>query len=264
MRQSGHRKHLAVFWSMADQTEFTTALLNPDMPVPEGIVRPDGTPATKRFDVYRNNVIASLITAMGDAFPVIKKLVGEEFFDAVALHYVKAYPPQSPLIMFYGENFAEFLAGFEPAQQVPYLPDMARLEHARRKAYHAADDSAIAPEQFAQIPQDNLANVRLTFHASTEVIASAYPIFSIWRFNATNDGDGVSQLPEDALVSRPGNDVEMRLLPPGGAAFIGALQNQRTLAEAADMAGLASADFDLSENIGGLLAARIIHKIEEQ
>jgi len=76
---------------------------------------------------------------------VIKLLVGEAFFDAVAGHFVRAHPPSSPLMMFYGSEFPVFLEGFEPAKQLPYLPDMARLEHARRLAFHAAFHPVVQP-----------------------------------------------------------------------------------------------------------------------
>ena len=58
------------------QTEFRAALLDPASPSPEGVRNPDGMHATKRFDVYRNNVIVGLMDAMETAFPVIQKLIG--------------------------------------------------------------------------------------------------------------------------------------------------------------------------------------------
>ena len=66
------------------QADFTTALLDPDKPRPQGLVDPSGRPAGKRFDVYRNNVVSSLIGAMETAFPTIRRLVGDTFFGAMA------------------------------------------------------------------------------------------------------------------------------------------------------------------------------------
>ena len=246
---------------MADQNQFSAALLDPDLPVPEGIIRPDGQPASKRFDVYRNNVVASLVSAMGEAFPVCKRLVGDAFFDAVALNYVRANPPRSPLIMFYGAEFSDFLANFEPAQQVPYLPDVARLEHARRVAFHAADDKVMDPQDFANVPPEKIAEISMVFHASVRIIPSAFPIFSIWRFNSTDDTTPIAQNAEDVLVTRPAAEVLMQRLPAGGAAFIGALSNGKTLSDAADIASIAAPTFDLSENIGALLSAGALTNI---
>ena len=62
------------------QAKFTQALLNPEAAIPAGLIDPQGRPAGKRFNVYRNNVIVSLMDAMETAFPVIQKLIGAENF----------------------------------------------------------------------------------------------------------------------------------------------------------------------------------------
>ena len=247
---------------MPDQTAFTAALLNPEMEVPEGIIQPDGTPASKRFDVYRNNVVTSLIDAMGTAFPVIKQLVGEQFFDAMAGHFVRLNPPQSPLMMFYGEGFPDFLESFEPVQKLPYLPDMARLELARRTSYHAEDNPVAPSEALAEIPPQELGDVKLILHASVQMVSSEHPVFSIWRFNATRDRTPIQAQSEDVLISRPQSDVGLQLLPPGGVQFLRALKTGKTLAQAAETGENAHVDFDLSQNIGGILAAQILSRIE--
>lgn len=248
---------------MVDQADFTRALLDPDSPIPDGIIRPDATPAKKRFDVYRNNVVTSLIDAMGAAFPVIKKLVGAQFFDAVAGHYVRAHPPSSPLMMFYGAGFPQFLEGFEPARQLPYLPDIARLEHARRVAYHSADDPLLSPDALAKIAPEQLGGIRFALHASVQIITSPHPVFSIWRFNSTDDTSPIASCGEDVLVARPAQDVTMHILEAGGAHFLTALQTGQSLEQAADLATTAAPDFDLGANIGALLTAQIISKIIE-
>ena len=66
------------------QSQFRTAMMDAGVAVPEGIVNPDGEKASKRFDVYRNNVAVSLSDALETAFPVVRKLLGDEFFRAMA------------------------------------------------------------------------------------------------------------------------------------------------------------------------------------
>jgi hypothetical protein len=75
------------------QTTFRQGLLDPTMPAPEGLINPDGAQATKRYDVYRNNVAVSLSDALESAFPVIRKLVGDQFFRAMAGVYLRKHPP---------------------------------------------------------------------------------------------------------------------------------------------------------------------------
>jgi hypothetical protein len=49
--------------------------------------------------------------------------------------------------------------------------------------------------------------------------------------------------------------VEVRRLPPGGAAFLAALADGRNLATAVETATRDAADFDLSVNLAGALQA---------
>ena len=244
-----------------DQRTFAAALLDPAKPVPPGLVRPDGRPAGRRFDIYRNNVVVAFIEALGEAFPVVKALVGEEFFEAMAGVYVRAHPPSSPRMMFYGEGFAEFLEAFEPVEGLAYLPDVARLEYARRLAYHAADDPAADPSVLAGLGPAALMEVRLALQAACRIVRSAHPVHAIWRFNATEDKSPVQPGAEDVLVSRPGDAVLVQLLPPGGAAFLLALEAGEPLGPAAERAAAEAPEFDLGASLAGMFAGPIVRTI---
>ena len=218
------------------QSTFTAGLLDPARPVPPGLSDGSGRPAGKRYDVYRNNVVASLSDAMETAFPVIRKLVGDDFFRAMAGLYVRAHPPTSRLMMHYGAEFPAFLAGFPPAQSLPYLPDVARLELALRHAYHAADAAPLAPTALAEIPPERLGDTRLAFAPAVRLIASPYPVHSIWRAN-TQDGPVPQPRPEAALIARPGLDPTVNLIAPHSLPVLQALLAGATLGDAIDHAG---------------------------
>ena len=230
------------------QTEFRERLLDPASPPPTGVRNPDGAQATKRFDVYRNNVAVSLTDALEAAFPVINKLVGNKFFRAMAGVYLRAHPPKSPLMMFYGDDMPDFLAGFGPAQSLPYLPDVARLELALRHSYHAADATPVAPDALAQIAPDDLPNVTFTFAPSVYLIASRFPLHSIWWSN-THGGD-VIKTAQPALITRPDFDPQVDVLTPEQATVTQALMNAEPLGEALRHGG---AGFDLGPLLGLLL-----------
>ena len=244
----------------ATQAAFAGALLDPEAALPEGIIDPHGKPAPKRFAVYRNNVTVSLIEALATAFPTIEKILGAEFFNAMAREYVRAHPPASPLLMFYGESFPEFLSGFEPVGHLPYLADVATLEQVRRQSYHAADAELADPEFFSTITPDDLGSVCFEFIPSMYVLTSDHPVLAIWEWNAGSDAGSHSPLPEggeDVLIFRPELQVEMRRLPPGGAEFLRALSTGATLGEAAT-AGAETEGFDLTQSISGMIECRII------
>jgi len=206
------------------QTTFHTALLAPNQPTPPGLVDPQGRPAGKRFDVYRNNVVVSLTDALAQAFPVIAKLTGPRFFTALAGAFLRAHPPRDPRLATWGAAFPAFLTSFEPAQKLPYLPDTARLEQALRESYHAADSTPIPASALAALPPDQLAATRLTLAPSLRMIASPWPIHGIWAFNMSN-GPQPGASGEEVLITRPEFDPQMQILPSGSAAVLAALHH---------------------------------------
>jgi len=108
--------------SLAEQqAAFAIALLDAQQPLPTGLQGPDGQPSARRFAVYRNNVVVGLVETLKAAYPAILRLVGEEFFVAMARMYVRAEPPASPIMLDYGAGFPRFIGQFEPATALPYL-----------------------------------------------------------------------------------------------------------------------------------------------
>ena len=83
------------------------------------------TAAAYRF--LRNEEV-SWDKVLGSAFPVVRQLVGEEFFSALARAYGMAHPSDNPDLNRFGAAFAGFLRDFPHVAELPYLPDMARLE----------------------------------------------------------------------------------------------------------------------------------------
>ena len=245
------------------ETSFADALLNADRPVPYGITAHNAAVPTRRFAVYRNNVVVGLGKALKSRFPVVEKIVGEEFFAAMALVFVKEQPPRSPQLATYGDVFPAFIAAFEPARELPYLADVARLEAARTRSYHAADATPVGAGHFVALNTRAVGGIRVGMHPSTEIVRSPHPIVTIWAMNR-----GEQELApienwrgEDALLVRPYLDVEVRVLPPGGAAFLLALAAGWPLGEAAEAALADDPNFDLTGNLAGLIGSGLVRDI---
>ncbi|MDA5094268.1 DNA-binding domain-containing protein [Aliiroseovarius sp. KMU-50] len=247
--------------SEVSQTAFRTAMLDPSTPAPEGLVNPDGLQAEKRFDVYRNNVAHSLATALAEGFPVLVKLLGEEFFRQMALVYLRIHPPSSQMMMHYGAAIPQFLVGFPGTVHLKYLPDVAKLELALRRAYHAGDSEAIDPVKLTALSQADLMDARLTLAPAVEILRSDFPALSIWEYNM-QDGPSPVMSPEDILISRKGFDPIAQRLPMGGATFVEALLKGSTFGTALGLATSEVADFDLTITLGALFAGHAIIKID--
>ncbi|MBD2840455.1 putative DNA-binding domain-containing protein [Pseudomonas sp. JM0905a] len=241
---------------------FAHALLDPEQPCPPGLRAWNGSDPTQRFAIYRNNVLASLINALADTFPVVRQLVGDEFFTGMARLHVQATPPRSPLLAFYGEDFPAFIGAFPPAAGLPYLADVARLELAQVRAYHAADLPAVDTARLAAVLSDPecLPGMQLCLHPSVEVVSSDYAIASLWAAHQglldlaeVNPGQA-----ECALVLRHGLEVEVSRIGTGTAAFIQALTAGIPLGAAVGAALAIDDGFDPGSTLARLLAGGAI------
>ncbi len=236
------------------QSLFAAALLDPEAAVPAGLVDPTGRPAPKRFSVYRNNVASSLTRALEAAFPTVRKLVGDEFFAAMAVVFLRAHPPKSRMLVLFGEEMPVFLESFPPVAHLGYLPDVARLDQAMRESYHAADSQPLSEAAFQRLLGEDIAALRLRLAPSLRLIRSRWPICAIW---AANHEGGPKPAPkaEDALVLRPEFDPRPWPLPAGGGVLVQELLAGRTLGESLDTAGEMP---DLPNILGHLVTGRAI------
>ena len=236
---------------------FVPALLDPDCPTPASVAGPKGKTAVKRYNVYRNNVIVSLIDALAAVFPATMRITGDDFFRAMARFHVSSTPPTSPLLFEYGCDFPDFIARYEYARSMPWLADVARIERAWLDAYHAADEEPLAPESLAAVPPEQLVRAAFSPHPATRIVRSRHPAVTIFAANKSDGPVGRIEAtePEDALVTRPALEVMVRRLPTGGAVFLTSLIAGEALGAAAGSALADDPAFDLAANIAGLLDA---------
>lgn len=236
---------------------FARALTDPAAPPPEALSgsHPRG------FAVYRNNVAVSLIAAMEARFPVVRRLVGDEFFRGLARAYTARHKPQTAVLIHYGAGFADFIAAFEPARDLPYLADVARLENAWVEAYHSAEAEPADLTALARIDPQQFTELTFAFHPAVQLLKSDHPAGSIW---AGHQGAGEATPPanwigEATLITRPHADVLVRIVPPSGYEFAVALKSGATLAEA--HAAARRDDFDAGAHLVGLIEAGAITNI---
>ncbi len=225
------------------QSDFTAAILDPAAAVPPGMVDPEGRPAGKRFNVYRNNLAASLSEALETGFPVLHRLLGAQSFQTLALIFSRTHPPTSRALSQYGDALPEFLEGFQALAAYPYLADIARLELAIRRSYHAADAE---PLNAAGLDPETLMELTPVLSPATQIIASSYPIHGIWLRNTQPDAPKPQPVAEAVMITRPDFDPIPHLLPPGGLAFAQALDGRTTIALALERAIEAAPGLDLA------------------
>lgn len=239
-------------------TPFAQALTAPDRRAPPGLAGP----VARRFSVYRNNVAVGLIRALEARFPALLALTGEEYFRAMAREFTLARPPASPLLMRFGDDLPDFIAGFAPAAELPYLADIARIEIARSRAYHAPDLPRIGADAFTAAPPD-IGRVCVEMHPAVAVIRSAHPVWTIlamtsgWQPAAAID----DWQPQAVLVDRPELDAIVRPITVGTALFLEALGAGEPLGAAAGRAA-ETPEFDLPAALATLIGERLATRIQ--
>ncbi len=249
---------------MPSQADFAHALLDPLQPCPAGLQARPGTDAASRFAVHRNNAVASLVEALGDGFPVVRQLVGDDFFAAMARGFVREQPPRSPVLALYGDGFAGFVERYAPAAVLPYLADMARLEYLRVQAVHAADAPALGGADIAARLADpaTLPGARLALHPSAALLASRHAVVSLWAAH-----QGLAELgavdpsePQCALVlRRPGEDDAAVIgIRPGDCELLSRLAEGATLGDAVGAAATLDAGFDLAAALALMIGQGVL------
>jgi len=212
------------------QAGFHAALWHGDPPA--GITAVAQQEVAQRFAVYRNNVQHGLTRALAARFPVIEQLVGAEFFAAMARVFIAASPPTDPVLLRWGGAFPDFLGRFEPVSHLPWLGDVARLELARGRAYHAADATPVPAEA---LKVADLEQLRLVLHPSAALYSSRYPAVQIWQVHQTDaPRPPLGAGPDHALIARqPDFAVVVERITPDTQAVLAALISGQSLGRAA-------------------------------
>jgi hypothetical protein len=238
---------------------FAPGLIDPATIAPADVIAAHGKGVVKRYSVYRNNVTVSLIDALAAIYPAVQRITGVDFFRAMARFHVRATPPHSPLLFEYGRDFPGFIESYEYARDMPWLADTARIERAWLDAYHAFDAEPLAVQAFASVDAGSLAELCFIAHPATRIVRSRYPAISIFAMNR-KDGP-VEPLyandAQDALVTRPDQDVIVTQLPAGGAAFLLALMAGAPLGGAMEAALQDDASFDIQINLQAMITAGV-------
>jgi len=217
-----------------------------------------GVSPERRLQVYRNNLHASLGAALAAVYPVLARLVGDDFFRQLARAYIERHPSRSGNLHEFGAQLPAFLKTQASLYEFPYLPDVAALEWAGHEVYHEADDIPLDFGALAAVDDEARMRIRLHLQLATRFVASAYPVLSIWKANqAGADESAPVSLDEGGvrlLVARSAFEIEFRILGVGEDRWLRSLAEGRTLAAALASALAIDSTFDLGSTLGRHLA----------
>jgi hypothetical protein len=225
-------------------------------------------PAEPGIEVYRHNVRANYRNALGATYAVVRQVVGPAFFDAAVDHYVEAHPSTSGDLNLFGARFGDFLAGYAPAENLAYLPDLARLEWALDEAGRAAEAPGSPEDLLAALadPARPLPERRLALQPACRLMRSVHPVWRIWTWHQVPEAERTpidfDEVPDAVLVRREAGLARAERLAEAEWAWLAALASGSTLGEAVDRAMALQGDFDLAEALRRRLADRTLAGID--
>jgi len=181
--------------------------------------------------IYRGSILGKLSSTLQAIYPFCHRLVGDTFFRMTASTYVHLSPSTSPDLGDYGEDFPEFLAMFEPAASLPYLPDMARFEWHWHRIFNGEDTSLLDFQALANIPHEKWGELIFKLPKASVLLESVYPIHRIWQVNQPDyEGDDSVNLDESGvkiLLWRQNDEMRLDLPTDSEWQLLKAFQSQQ-------------------------------------
>ncbi|NKC11378.1 MAG: DUF2063 domain-containing protein [Gammaproteobacteria bacterium] len=230
------------------QYRFANSLRGDETGAIAACIAPGPLSATQRMQIYRNNFRISLRGALAAVYPVVHALVGEGFFAYLAHEFTDRYPSRSGNLHSFGRALPDFLRSFEAAASLPYLPDVAAIEWAWHRAFHAAECPPLDWAALAAVPAEEHAALRFGLHPSVSSFSSPYPAAAIWEAHQSDTVEPVDVAGGGCvgIVQRPADEVQVVLLTGGQFALLSALQCGDGFGEACEKTAKAYPDDDIA------------------
>ena len=227
------------------QAHFAAGLLDPDA-VTSDLFRGDPLRAARCLSLYRGNLTANWDKGLSAAYPVIRQLVGEGFFRAMARAFGRSRPSVTGDLNRFGEGFSDFLTTYAPLSDYPYMPDVARLEWLLHRAHYAADSTALDPGSLIAIGVGAVESLRLHLRPGHVPFHSPWDAVGIWQAHQPGSAalTGDVDRPSRCIVHRPNRRAGPLPVTQGGFVALRLIDGGATLGEALESALEADSDFD--------------------
>lgn len=212
----------------------------------ENEMKTDLVQPAKNLIIYQNNLITHFVNALKYTYPLTEKLLGEEAFKALARDYIDSYPSTSGNLNDYGEYFAYFIAQYQGAANLVYLPEVAAFEWACHLIMQAADNAPLDPACLEPFTEEDKNNLRFQLHPASYLMACQYPLFKIIELckGKINAIDSIEPEKRYLLLQRRNNEIALTTLSPAAYHFLQALSGNQSLLEAKQAALAIDPDFE--------------------
>lgn len=215
--------------------------------------------------VYRNGFLRSCVEALRASYPVVELLVGEDYFNMLAVGYIEIHPPVKTTFIGYGERFPAYLKNRLDEHQLPYLFEFAHLDRAWMAAYFAGDSNLLDEDQveYWQMNGNDISAIHCKLPESAELLTLSYDVSSLWlKLKSESkllENTPVTQVVQRLLIWRDKIDqINTRVVNPAEFSFLASLLGGNTLIAAATSAIQSQADFPVIDFFSELLNTDVL------
>lgn len=173
--------------------------------------------------IYHNAYRARLIETLRGDYQAVHGWMGDEEFDALALAYINAYPPDHFSLRWLGARFAEFIEAHLVPEQAEPLAELVRFEWAFTLSFDAPDGEPLTEAVLASLQADEWPNLQARFLPSVQWQTLRYNTMALWRaIKEDTEFPGSHRLEQESvcLIWRAGLISRYRTLGPDEASAL--------------------------------------------
>ena len=137
--------------------------------------------ATERLEVYQHAYRLRLLEVLGNDFPGLKGLIGQQQFTELAGAYIAAHPSTSRSVRQLGAYLCAFIRSSLPGDDSEAWGEMAEFEWLKSAAFDAANAPAASVTDLAGLPAEDWPQLHIRFHPSLMRIDLGSNTAQRWR-----------------------------------------------------------------------------------
>jgi len=231
------------------QSRILDALLNAaDSVAAVSLIDAPAPAAAARLAVYRNTVHSNVAAALHSTYPVVWRLVGEDYFLKVAHDFILGHPSTCGDLTPVGALFPAYLAKLHASDEYAYLGDVARLEWLIQEALLAAEHPPFDLTRLARVAPAEYDGLRFVLHPALRLFESRYPVRRIWQSNVQSDAEpefiDLADGGERLALLQQRLQLHFHPLTPGEWCWLDALNAGATFASSVEAAVAGDGAFD--------------------
>ncbi|MAT91139.1 MAG: hypothetical protein CME59_00910 [Halioglobus sp.] len=198
------------------------------------------------LDVYRRNLRAVAVAALGVSYPTVLRLLGRAEFTALAAQLLRQYPPATGDWGEWGRELPALVRSSQAGRAFPFVAPLARLDWLRHCANRAAD-ARFDPSTLGLLESAELDALGIAVAPQVGLLRSQYPLLELLDWHAqpiaVERELTVTAVPRPVLVYREGLRVRQRYITQAEYGFLQGLRTGRTVGQLLEAPGARALDF---------------------